>query len=375
MNDDLYDRVLGCIIGHTIGDAYGAVVEFRDADEVRKTAGGDWVGEFLPYRENQHTHTLGVWRKAPPRGTGTDDTRNNHIFLECVVRNGGEIDSRRLAVEYFERYRDRASYYPGCEELSERYLRGAARFARAYLGMNGPGDPPASVTLARGNSFPSLGGLISLAFAGLLHPGDPEHAYETAFELDYRDIGYARDATGILAAMVSVASGGAENARELVKVGLDTNPFTYGRCLMAERIEGFLKIADEAESDRALVDALAREVGHLHPFDPIDVLGVPVAGLYFTDGDPHRTIAIAANDRDLDEHGNLLRLRDVDCTAGVAGALVGALRGAGAFPRDWKEDVVNANREVYGIDLQANARRFYEAVHGGVGGADPEKGA
>lgn len=364
MDDELCDRILGCVLGHTIGDAYGAVVEFRDAEEVRKTTGGDWVGDFLPYRENQHTHPLGVWRKAPPRGTGTDDTRNNHIFLECVVRNGGQIDSRRLAVEYVERYRDRADYYPGHEELSELYLRGPARFARAYLGMSHPGDPPPWITLARGSSFPSLGGLISLAFAGLLHPGEPKQAYETAFELDYRDIGYARDATGMLAAMVSAAAGGARDAREVVRVGLETNPFSYGRRLMADRIKDFLEIADEAESDRALVDALAREVQDLHPFDPIDVLGVPVAALHYTDGDPHRTIAIAANDRDLDENGDLLRLRDVDCTAGVAGALVGALRGAGAFPRDWTEDVVNANREVYGIDLEANARRFYEAVHG-----------
>jgi len=73
---------------------------------------------------------------------------------------------------------------------------------------------------------------------------------------------------------------------------------------------------------------------------------------------------MAVNDRDIDDHGNLLQLRDVDCTGGVAGALVGALHGAGAFPEDWVADALKANKEIYGIDIEANARRFYETVHG-----------
>ncbi len=54
----------------------------------------------------------------------------------------------------------------------------------------------------------------------------------------------------------------------------------------------------------------------------------------------------------------------MDCTAGVAGALVGALRGADTFPEDWVSDTIAANKKVYGIDLENNARRFYEAVYG-----------
>ena len=64
-----------------------------------------------------------------------------------------------------------------------------------------------------------------------------------------------------------------------------------------------------------------------------------------------------------DEEGNLVALRDVDCTAGVAGALVGALNGAETFPSDWVADTLEANKAVYGIDLEANARRLYGAVY------------
>jgi len=105
-------------------------------------------------------------------------------------------------------------------------------------------------------------------------------------------------------------------------------------------------------------------VGPLHPYDPVDVLGVPLAALHYTDGDPIRTIVIAANDRDVDEQGEFSRLRDVDCTGSVAGAIVGALRGAEVFPRDWVEDTVAANKQVYGLDIEERAAQFDEAVYG-----------
>ncbi len=72
---------------------------------------------------------------------------------------------------------------------------------------------------------------------------------------------------------------------------------------------------------------------------------------------------MAVNDRDLDDDGNFVRLRDVDCTGSVAGALVGALNGIEAFPEDWVFDTISANKKAYGIDLESNARRFYETVY------------
>jgi len=55
----------------------------------------------------------------------------------------------------------------------------------------------------------------------------------------------------------------------------------------------------------------------------------------------------------------------VDCTGSVAGALVGVLNGVHAFPKDWVDDVLTANKQVYGIDIESNARQFCDAVYGG----------
>jgi len=365
MSEEVYNRILGCMVGNAIGDAFGAVVEFCFADRVEKLAGKQWVDQFLPFPDDFGTHPVGVWQAAPPRGTGTDDTRNNHIFAECVVRNGGKINSQRLAMEYVERYRDRAVFYPNYDELAEQHMRHMYERSCAYLGMRElPSGRPAWVVSSQGNSFPTLWGLISLAFAGLLYRGEPEKAYVKAFELSFVDLGYARDATAMMAAMVSAALGGDVSGKEMVKLALEIDPFDFRRRIMVDELRKFLQLADEADSDHALVDAIAKEVTHRHAFDPIDVLGQPAAAVYYCDGDPVRSIVMATNDRDLDESGGLKQLRDVDCTAGVAGALTGALHGAQAFPEDWVADVLKANQEVYGIDIEGNARRFYEAVYG-----------
>ena len=365
MSDNLYSRILGCMVGNTIGDAFGGVVEFGSAERVEKITGKLWVDEFLPYQKDHGAHPLGVWEVGPPRGTGTDDTRNNQIFVECVIRNSGLINSQFLAIEYIDRYRDREKFYPGHAELAQRHFRGFYNSSCAYLGMSEtPSAKPPWVALAKGNGFPNLTGLISLGLAGLFYCNEPEEAYRKTFELDFMDIGYARDATAMMAAMISAALGGNISGREMVEIGLQTDPFGYGRGrLMANRVREFLQIADAADSDQALVDALSPKVEHLHPYDAIDVLGVPMAALYYSDGDPIRTIVMAVNDRDLDEDGKLKRLRDVDCTGGVAGALVGALCGIEAFPQDWVADTLEANKQVYGIDLEKNAQRFHEVVY------------
>ncbi len=370
MQTTVYSRILGCMVGSAIGDAFGAPVEFKSGREVRDLAGGDWVDSLLPYPEDYAANPWAAWEQAPPRGTGTDDTRNNQVFVECVIRNGGFVNSHLVAIEYIQRYRDRAAFYPRHQDLAEQQYYWFYEQACAYLGMQesptGPSLPALSISA---NDFPRLAGLISFALAGLLYIGEPEKAYMKTLELDFLDIGYARDATAMMAAMVSAALGGGLTGRQMIEAGLQTDPLGIGRArwgarIMSREIDKFLRIADTAADERCLIDELAGEVAHRHSFDPVDVLGIPVAAIYYSDGDPVRSIVMSANDRCLDAEGNFASLRDVDCTAGVAGALVGALRGADTFPEDWVSDTIAANKKVYGIDLENNARRFYEAVYG-----------
>jgi len=383
MSDRLLNKVLGCVIGATIGDSIGAVVEFRDRDGVRRVLdGNEWVDDMHPFKDIG-PNPLGVWRADPPRGTGTDDTRLNQLFLECVVRNGGRVDSQLLAEEYLERCRDPERYYPTAHDLAREHLGCFEQRCRAQLGMGEAGARPAGfagIYLDDLNAVPILAGLLSLQSAGLLFRGEPEKAYRKAVELDFFDIGYARDAVGLLAAMVSAAIGEDEpDGRRVLEVGIGTNPFGLGGADgAARRMTGIDPLLPDAPSlvrlfrcvDESLcgwdaVARLAKACEGLHPFDPLDILGVPMAIVRYTDGDPVRSILMAANHRCVDREGTLIAMRDTDCVAMVTGALVGAINGIEAFPADWVSDAITANKEVYGFDIEQNARAFYETVHVG----------
>lgn len=379
MDDRLYSRVLGCMVGSALGDAWGAVVEGAPAERVAELTGGkDWVDEFLPFPQDFTTHPAWIWDPAPPRGTATDDTRYNHALIECVIRNGGLINSQFLAIEYIERYRDRARFYPGHEDLAEQQYRWLYEASCAHLGMTElpSGIAPYAVR-GQGIGFPSLHTLISLGLAGLLYRGEPEKAYAKAVELSFADIGYGRTATGMMAAMISAAIAGGLTAKEMIKLGLETDPLTgrgegdypqprcfygYGHQLLVRAIGKLVALADQAQDDRAFVEAVSREVAPLHFWDAIDILGMPMAAIYFSDGDPIRTIVMSINDREFNADGSFKRLRDVDCTGGVAGALVGALQGVEAFPQDWVAEVIAANKKVNHLDLEANARQLCETL-------------
>lgn len=382
MGDELLKKVLGCVIGATIGDSIGAVVEFKYRDEVLKRLNGkEWVEDMHPFGQ-WGTHPLGIFSDRPPRGTGTDDTRLNQLFLECVIKGEGFVNSQLLAMEYLERHRSPETYYPKTPDLGREHMNYFYSRCCAHLGMRDAAQPEEGIFwtyLNDLNGIPRLAGLLSLQSVGLLFQDEPEEAYRKAVELDFFDIGYATDATALLAATVSAAlSEEDRDAREVLEIGIKTNPFQLGgpdgkaRRMTghdpllpnAASLPGLFEAVDGAKDDREAVLALARECRDVHPFDPLDVLGVPLAMVRYTNGDPVRSILMAANHRLVDEEGNLIRTRDVDCVAMVAGVLVGAINGIDAFPKDWVDAAISANREVYGFDIMNNARRFASVVHG-----------
>lgn len=382
MTEEYLDKVLGCIFGATIGDAVGGPVEFKPPKFIHELLNGrEWLQDMLPYR--QGVHPLGTWVDDAPRGTGTDDTRFNHIFLECVIKNRGHVNPHVLALEYVYRYQNLEKVYPQKYwDLAKGFLEDPYVCSCAFLGVDDPqvyhGLPPYVAENPPG--FPGLIGQISLQSAGLLYPNDPEKAYAKAYELSsILDTGFAHDATAVFAATVSAAMSGEEVVDKILETGIKTNPFGFknrrmtdvsssgsniiDECYYAPTLPKFFEIADKSKSERDMMLRLAKESVCLHPFDSFDCLGVALTVIRYHKGETVRSILSAANHRRVDEKGRLIRFRDVDCIAGVTGAIVGAINGIGGFPKDWVRDAAQANKEVYGIDIEKNARDFYTTVY------------
>lgn len=373
----LRSRFLGCVVGSAIGDALGAPLELWDKERVAQhPQGTDWIEDLLPFVGRKKS-PLGIWRDDPPRGTATDDTRLNQVFLEACVKYGSLLNSKLLAAEYVDRYVNRDRYFPGYHDLATRQFALFFAIACGVLEVDCPilpGVPAYALrSTAHGRDRPSLIGVYTMHLAGLLHPGDPEAAYRHAYELSYADIGYARDATALLAAIQAAALDENLSPRSAIRGALGLDPFRFGEGqsgslapwtprTMVERIGHFLDLADRAQTDRDLVLMLSREVTGLARFDPIDAVGFPVACCYRADGDPRRAMLMAVNDRYLDDRGEFVGYRDIDCTGSIAGSLAGAMAGIEAFPPEWVSSVVQANREVYGFDVEASANQLYDAI-------------
>lgn len=116
------------------------------------------------------------------------------------------------------------------------------------------------------------------------------------------------------------------------------------------------------KSDHKAAWALSVALRTYHPFDAFQALAVALCAVVAAGGDPLRSILVAVNHVRIDENGTLTRFEDIDCYGGIAGALAGALAGAEAFPVAMLEQVVESNRLVHGIDLEASIEGSSSAV-------------
>ncbi|HJN18527.1 MAG TPA: ADP-ribosylglycohydrolase family protein, partial [Armatimonadota bacterium] len=274
---------------------------------------------------------------------------------------------------------------PSESDLAERFLQLIDHpesafplgpdFARSWLGLweapsrgvlgqaseHYPGVPP-SVLRDRslGLNFPTLIGLITLTTAGVLFPGDPEQAYRATYETNFLDIGYAKEAVSLLCAAIAAAIT-SDSPAGAVREAIALDPYSlggpFGGPLMREKLPGLIDRVPLGVPDEVLAEHLSRALDGMHPFDPYKTLAIAVAGVLARPTDPFRAILIAANHRAINADGSLGALLDIDCYGCVAGALAGAVAGDAAFPDRMLDQVVAANREVYGFDLEATVAK------------------
>lgn len=373
-------KVAGSVVGAAIGDALGAPLELWSKEKVAgHPQGTEWIDGLIPFVDRP-TSPHGVWRTDAPLGTATDDTRLNQVVVEAGIKYGRTLTSKLLAAEYVDRYVNHERYYPGYGELARQQFMLFSSIACGVLDIESPvfpGVPPHVLRSAlHGRDEPTLAGLYNMRAAGLFHAGDPEAAYRFAFELDFLDIGYARDATAILAAMIAAGFDARLSPRQAIRRGFEIDPYRFHDWApgpwpgpwtprtMVTQLTRFFELAETAASDRDFVQAVSREVRHLPRWSAIDALCVPVAAAYRANGEPKRAMLMAVNDRYLDEHDAFAGFRDIDCMGTVCGALCGALTGIDAFPAEWVEPVVAANREVYGFDVRRSAHQLFATLYG-----------
>ena len=341
------ERMEGLLMGAFIGDAAGGPPEFQTP--VRSqwvTRGKPLDGEAIQAlgrlysmkAYNRKAEPYAHWVDFAPAGTITDDSRHKIMFLEAV-KKASKTDRRVFAQTMIEWYEsDEERYKSIREEALREYVKAA------YWET---GDTQKGLPLQRlwGGIPTQAGQMFLLPIAGI-HPGEPEKAYRAAYEVNFVDIGIAKDINAALAAGLSAALHPEADWAYIEKNMRETDPYDFAKVPWVERrFEYWLNkaqfLAKESGGDpQKLFKLLEENLETRQWWDAWVPHTVFFAIAEITGYDPLATLQL------INEFGY-----DTDSYAQLGGAFFGALHGAEVFPKEMRDLVRLRLKEQFDISF------------------------
>lgn len=366
---ELYDKILGMLVGSAIGDAMGAPTEMWSREAIQLEYGfveglDSMVREVSPE---------GIWKANLPAGGTTDDTRWKNLAVDFLLSQKAEsLEPKDFASHILKTYTgslDKLKKTEGTDvEPFENALQEAnwlsewSKVASPYQEDNLRGYADSLSKFYGGEMV--CAGLLYAPTLGVFFPGNPMKAYQEAYKLSIFDLGYARDLTALAAAMT--AAGMAPKASQdsiLATLRLDPEGYFQSRLVGRTSHKLFkdaLTIVREAKKLDSLQTKLSLSNPALTyayteldrrqqdmPFHAGEIYLQALTAMLFTDFDLMGTLTFLTN------YG-----RDNDTTASLAGGILGAWYGYTNLPASEREKVVRVTRDELGIDLEKQAERL-----------------
>lgn len=305
----LLSRAWGCLLGQCAGDSLGSLVEFKSAASIETHHRG---GPRLLLDG-------GTWSTLA--GQPTDDTELALALARSIVERGGH-DERAVAAAY-------ASWLSSSPFDVGTTTRQALAPARSAVKAGG--DPAAAARESASRSSPSNGGLMRISPLGIFgHAMAPEKLAEfarTDTSLTHPSQVCVDASVAFTAALAEAVRGGAAVA-------------AHGAALEAcrrEKLCGKVHNAIELAASSPPPD-YERDMGHV---------------LIALQNAFHQLLhAPSAAEGVID---TVRRGGDTDTNGAIAGALLGAVHGALAWPTQWRDRVLSC-RPIEGLDGVDQAR-------------------
>ena len=391
---DLFNKVLGSLVGSAIGDAMGAPTEMWSRSGIKLEYG------FVDSLDNmvREPSPEGTWDYNLPAGGTTDDTRWKLFLGFYMEKNMADLYSAQgpdpfnfadYVVDQYkketEALKETESFDPApFEEQMWRiaWLQEFAGVAKPYAENDLQGYHDAVNKFYGGDM--ACPGLLYSPLLGVAYPGAPDNAYRAAYELSIFDIGYARDVMALSAAMVAAAMAENSSPQKIMNVLRDIDPEQFFRSRLLGRItyriyrealyivneagkidsaEGIILEMDTRGKDRLYLAKMQKAFELLEdrnqdvPFHSGEIHLINLTALLFSNFDFRKAMEFVIN------YG-----RDNDTVAAVTGAILGAHYGYNDLPEDMKKPVLQTNKERLGIDLEELAEKLTKEIieNGGV---------
>lgn len=341
----LYDKVLGCIAGGSIGASFGAALEWvalpSGGYKALEEKFGGLVEDLLPWSQAERDvrywngPLLHYYPMDHPAGMTEDGTELKYLITKAIIEKGGPITVDDLADVWRRDIRPETIGY-----LINPHIR---IFVDRLSGGNSITRIPPS-ELGGMTHWPGMvDAMMMVSPIGALHAGDPRQAAldtkNVASILQSR-IGYGLDCAAAEAAAVAEAMRPEATVESVIEAAK-----SFVAAPVAEVIDEAIAIAAANPDIRSVREPFFKKYGWLPAFDGMEVLAESMALFYITQGDARLSIIGGSN------FG-----RDTDCIACVAGAIAGAFCGASRLPKYWIDTVETAVAHC-GITVQDRSMR------------------
>jgi len=366
---ELYDKVLGMLVGSAIGDAMGAPTEMWSRADIDAKYG------FVDRLDSMEREVSpeGIWLANLPAGGTTDDTRwkilTSQFLLSQEDSNLNAQDFAKHILSQYERYQ--AEYKLITDTLPESFnsinlklgwLQEWAKVSVPFLENNLIGYADSLGKFYGGEMV--CAGLLYAPAIGSYFPGDPKQAYRQAYALSIYDIGYAKDLTAQAAAMT--AAGMKKGATpDSLFAALQEDPANYAKSrLVGRTATAILQNATQISSESRKLDSLRTGLDADSPAlrSAFEMLDQHLQDMPFHAGEIWLQTLTAMIYADFDFMGSMIFLvnygRDNDTTAAVAGGILGAYYGFEQLPTQEKLQVLQVNKNELGIDLEQMAQEL-----------------
>jgi ADP-ribosylglycohydrolase len=319
-----YDRVYGALIGQAVGDALGAPTEGMTRQEITSKYG--WVDDFV---------------SDDP--AGTDDTEYAVLSARIILKHGHQLTPADVTAAWREALvgQDGGFYGGGVSEMTA--------ISNLKAGLAAP------QTGTDNHAMASDGTAMRIAPVGVFCAGDPQEAARLA-AIDAQ-VSHARD--GIYcgqAIAAAVAAALVESSWEaVIEAGLAVVP---PGSWSARMITSAVDIGRRAPGPRPGVDQLYEAVSLFHyPWASVapEATALAFGVLAAARGDYVDAVLAGVNVG-----------RDADTIAAMAGGMAGALHGAQAVPKRWRDRINRVRghciKAVAGTDLAELAGALHRAL-------------
>lgn len=329
---DLYDRILGALIGAAAGDGMGAATEGRNTRQIR-----EYFGHTVTDFEVTPPDTFG---KGNVPGQATDDFSSAYFLAKSIVSHGGTVDDAAVEAALID-----WSEHP---QFFDRFAGPTTR--AAIRRMKGERvEETGGVKIATRQA--TNGSAMRISPVGMLHPGDLEKTIEDAIRvtmLTHDNVlalsGACAVACGVSAALMpdadpySILRAALYGAREGQRRGGAAGRDVAGPSVV-KRLEHATSIGLGEGTREEKMYRISDEIGcGLHVSEAIPA----AVGLFAASPQSAMEVLISAVNVGY----------DTDTIATMAGTIAGAYHGAKAFPPHFLPTLDQAN----GLSLEPLAR-------------------